>query len=147
VVVYGFDKCVAAWASERLGRPVGGEWPRTIAIFRKGEIVAAVIYYDYRHPDIHASIASTTPAWATKDALAAIMRYPFIQLGCKRITAGTEASNHPAREFLCRLGFKQEGYHRDAAPNGDVVSYGLLRKDAARWLAEDRVSEKSSSLS
>jgi RimJ/RimL family protein N-acetyltransferase len=46
------------------------------------------------------------------------------------------ATNQPARAFLCRLGFKQEGIHPDALPDGDAVTYGLLRKDAARWLED-----------
>jgi RimJ/RimL family protein N-acetyltransferase len=46
------------------------------------------------------------------------------------------ATNQPARAFLCRLGFREEGYHPDALPLGDAVTYGLLRKDAARWLED-----------
>ena len=140
MIVYGHDRAITAWASKQLGRPIGGEWPRTIAVFRKGEIVAAVIYSEYKHPDIHVSIVTTTPAWCTKRALRHILRYPFIQLGCKRITAVTEVTNHPAREFLCRLGFRQEGIHPDARPGGDAVTYGLLARDAARWLAEEESS-------
>lgn len=137
MILYNCDSFVAAWAAQKLGRPVGGAYPRTIGIMRRGELVAAVIYSDYKHPDIHASIVSTTPAWCTRRALRHILRYPFVQLGCKRVTAVTEATNHPAREFLCRLGFRQEGIHPDARPTGDAVSYGLLARDAARWLAEE----------
>jgi hypothetical protein len=35
---------------------------------------------------------------------------------------------------LLRLGFRQEGIHTDALPMGDAVSYGLLAKDAAKWI-------------
>lgn len=145
LVVYGYDKSVAAWASQHLGRPIGGDMPRSLAVYRGGEIIAAVIFSEYKHPDIHASIVSTTPAWATRRTLRHILRYPFVQLGCKRVTAVTEATNQPAREFLCRLGFRQEGVHTDATPSGDAVSYGLLARDAARWLAgEQSVVERFS---
>ena len=137
MILYGHDRYVVDWASRQLGRSVGGEFPRTIGIIRNWELVAAVIYSEYKHPDIHASIVSTTPAWCTRRALRHILRYPFVQLGCKRVTAVTEATNHPAREFLCRLGFRQEGIHPDARPTGDAVSYGLLARDAAKWLAEE----------
>ena len=65
----------------------------------------------------------------------AMLRYPFVQLGCARLTAVTPAQNRAARAFLARLGFRQEGVHPDALPGGDAVSYGLLARDAARWIA------------
>lgn len=140
MIVYGHDRVVTAWASRVLGRPVGGDHPRTIAVFHKGEMVAAAIYSEYKHPDIHISMVSTTPAWCTRKSIRHILRYPFVQLGCKRVTAIIEATNHPAREFLCRFGFRQEGIHPDVWPSGDAISYGLLARDAAKWLAEEKPS-------
>ena len=68
-------------------------------------------------------------------AIRAMLRYPFVQLSCVRLTAVTPARNVRARAFLARLGFRQEGVHPDALPGGDAVSYGLLARDAARWIA------------
>jgi RimJ/RimL family protein N-acetyltransferase len=70
------------------------------------------------------------------------MRYPFIQLGCNRITAITKAKNQPARAFLCRLGFHLEGVHPGVFLDDDAISYGLLRSDASRWLAEEEIGKK-----
>jgi RimJ/RimL family protein N-acetyltransferase len=67
--------------------------------------------------------------------VSAILRYPFVQLRCARVTAVTQSQNARARGFLCRLGFRQEGVHPDALPSGDAVSYGLLARDATRWIA------------
>ena len=35
----------------------------------------------------------------------------------------------------CAGSDRPEGFHADALPNADAVSYGLLAKDAARWIA------------
>jgi hypothetical protein len=137
VILYGHDAVIARWAGNRLGIADWGPCT-TIGIMRHGDLVAAAVFHQYRHPNIEASIVTTDRRWATPNAIRAIMRYPFVQLGCKRLTAITEARNHPAREFLCRLGFRQEGYHEDVFETGDACSYGLLRRDAAKWLTEER---------
>jgi RimJ/RimL family protein N-acetyltransferase len=128
---------LAQWAGERIGVKDFGNCT-TIGIVHKGQIVAVALYNKYLHPNIEVTFVTSSPNWASPGAVKTILRYPFIQLNCKRITATTEATNQRARAFLCRLGFKQEGYHPDVFETGDAVTYGLLRKDAARWLAEER---------
>lgn len=135
-MVYGYDRAVARWAGDRLGIADWGP-SRAIGILRHGELVAAAVFSQYRHPNIEISFVTSSPRWATPEAVRAVMRYPFVQLGCKRITSVTEAKNQRARAFLCRLGFRQEGIHPDALPTGDAITYGLLARDAARWLAEE----------
>jgi RimJ/RimL family protein N-acetyltransferase len=137
VIVYGHSEVVARWAGNRLGIADWGPCA-TIGIMRRGELVAAAVFHQYRHPNIEISFVTTDRRWGTPAAVRAIIRYPFIQLGCKRLTSTTEAGNQPSRAFLCRMGFREEGYHIDALPSGDAVTYGLLRKDAVRWLAEER---------
>src|SRR5579859_6036684 len=127
-----------AWASEKLGRSLLGPMRVALGVIRDCELLAVVVFSEYKGPDIHASIVSTSPRWFTRAHMREILRYPFIQLGCKRVTAVTDATNQSARSFLCRIGFRQEGIHVDAGIDGDTVSYGLLARDAARWLAEDR---------
>jgi RimJ/RimL family protein N-acetyltransferase len=136
LLVFGYDKELAQWAGARLGVPDFG-LSVAIGVARNSEIVAVALFNNYRHPNIEITFVTSTPRWATRQTIAVILRYPFKQLGCKRLTAVTEATNQPARAFLCRLGFTQEGYHPDALPTGDAVTYGLLAKDAARWVAEE----------
>lgn len=132
-----YDIPLAMLLGEKLGIRRGWEKCRSFGVIRGNEMAAIIVYSEYRHPNIEASIWSSTPRWATPPVLRVLLQYPFLQLGVKRITATTEATNQPARAFLCRLGFRQEGVHPDALPTGDAVTYGLLRADAARWLAED----------
>lgn len=131
------DIPLAHLLGEKLGINRRWERCRSFAVVRNKVLTAIVVYSEYRHPNIEASIWSCTPRWATPPVLRALLQYPFLQLGVSRITATTEDTNQPAREFLCRLGFRHEGTHPDALPTGTAVTYGLLRKDAARWLVED----------
>lgn len=136
MLLFNCDQALAKWAGDRLGMEIAG--PNTsIGVVHKGQIVAAAVFNNFRLPNIEVTFVTSSPRWASKGAVRAILRYPFLQLGCKRVTAITEAKNHPAREFLCRLGFKEEGIHPDALPTGDAITHGLLRKDAAMWIAEE----------
>jgi RimJ/RimL family protein N-acetyltransferase len=138
-VVLGYDRAVAEWVRQRL--PMIGEWgPATaIGIARGGELIAGVVYNNFRWLSIEASIASTSPAWCSRRNLAAIFSYPFRQLQCRRLGALTEVTNQPARAFLCRLGFREEGVLRQALPpsaanpEGDAVIYGMTPEEC-RWL-------------
>lgn len=136
MLLFGRDRELSLWAGDRIGIKDFGPCA-AIGVAHRGSIVAAAIYNNYRPPNIEVTFVTSSPRWASPGAIRAILAYPFKQLGCKRITAVTEASNQPARAFLCRLGFRQEGIHPDALPTGDAVTYGLLRKDAARWIAEE----------
>lgn len=138
MLLFGYDRELARWAGERIGIADFGPCV-AIGVVHKGEIVAAAIYNQFRWPNIEITFVTSSPRWASPGAIRAILRYPFVQLKCKRVTAVTEATNQPARAFLCHLGFKEEGYHPEALPCGDAVSYGLFAKDAARWIAEDRI--------
>lgn len=140
MLLYGHDAALARWAGERLGIR---DWGPCVAIgvIARGKLVAVAVYHQYRHPAIEGSFVTIDKHWATRQTVAGLLRYPFIDLGCKRITAITEATNQRTRAFLCRLGFREEGYHPDSFESGDAVSLGLLRKDAARWLAEEEVGQ------
>jgi RimJ/RimL family protein N-acetyltransferase len=137
MLLYAQDMALTRWAGNRLGISDFGP-SRAIGVVRKGDIAAVAVFHHFRFPDIEISFVTAHKHWATPQTVRGIMRYPFVQLGCKRLTAITEAKNQPTRAFLCRLGFRQEGVHPDVFNDGDAISYGLLRKDAERWLAEDK---------
>lgn len=137
MLIYGHDRELRLWAGQYLGYegPIGNEHkPVAIGVARDGKIVAVAVFYDYRLTSIEVTFVTTTPRWASRENIRGILRYPFIQLGCKRVTAITEESNSSARGFLERLGFRQEGIHPDGFETGNGISYGLLRRDAERWL-------------
>lgn len=134
MLVFGRDRDVAAWVGQRIGVFDFGPCS-AIGVVRGGHMVAGAVFHQYRHPAIEMSFASTTPRWASKDAVRGILRYPFVQLNCRRLTAITPEENLDAQKALVRLGFRLEGVHPDALMSGAAVSYGLLRKNAERWIA------------
>ncbi len=138
MLLYGHDRELSLWAGQHLGYAgaIGmPQQPVAIGVARNGRIVAVAVFYDYRLCSIEVTFVTTTPHWASRENIRAILHYPFAQLGCKRLTAITEESNAAARSFLERLGFRQEGVHPDGFPSGKTgISYGLLRADAQRWL-------------
>jgi len=131
------DPRIAAWAGKQLGVRDWGPC-ESIGVVARGKLVAGAVFHQYRYPNIEISFVTVDRRWATPQTVRGILRYPFLQLGCKRLTAITEATNQPTRAFLCRLGFRLEGMHPDLFESGDAVSYGLLRKDAEKWLAEEK---------
>ncbi|HEY1299249.1 MAG TPA: GNAT family protein [Stellaceae bacterium] len=140
-VVLGHDVAVAEWVRRRLTDPPIAEWgPCTaIGIAIGPELVAGIVFNNLRWPTIEASIASSTPRWCSRRNLAAIFSYPFRQLQCRRLGAMTGVTNQPARAFLCRLGFREEGMLRQALvpnaanPVGDAVIFGMIPAEC-RWL-------------
>lgn len=135
MILTGWDAAVARWVGDRLGIEDFGQYT-ALGIVRGDDLIAGVVYNQFRKQErsIEASIAAVNPRWASRTTLRVIFAYPFQQLHCIRITAITSAKNQPARAFLCRLGFVQEGVMRRAFRNEeDAVIHGLLA-DECRWL-------------
>jgi RimJ/RimL family protein N-acetyltransferase len=135
MLLFGCDDLLAAWAGKRLGMEIAK--PNTsIGVAHDGKIVAAAVFNNYRPPNVEITFVTSSRRWASPGSVKAILGYPFKQLGCKRVTAIIEASNQPARAFLCRLGFKLEGIHPDVFLSGGAETYGLLATDARRWVED-----------
>jgi RimJ/RimL family protein N-acetyltransferase len=134
VLLYGHDAALIAWTEKQLGATIKVCQPTAIGVARNGRIVAAALFSNYQPPNIEITFVTTTPLWASKENVKAILSYPFKQLGCKRITAITEEVNTAARAFMERLGFVHEGTHPDAFPSGAGISYGLSAARAERWI-------------
>ena len=136
MLVYGHDRELALWAGLSLGcsGAIRSTEPTAIGVARDGRIVAAAVFYNAGPTSIEITFVTTTPRWASRENIRAILHYPFVQLDRKRLTAITEEGNRDARAFLERLGFRQEGIHPDGFVSGTGISYGLLRADAERWL-------------
>lgn len=102
-----------------------------IGIKRDGVLVGGVMYTDYNKSNIWMHVAGTDGMqWASKAFVRAAFRYPFQQLGVKRVTGWVEASNEKARRLDEHLGFKQEAVLKNAAQDGgDVIIYVMFRED------------------
>lgn len=93
--------------------------------------LAAVIYDDYNGSNIFMHVAAAPGRkWLNRHFLHESFKYPFVTLGCKRITGWVEADNLDAQRFNEHLGFKREAILKSAGANGqDVYIYAMFRED------------------
>lgn len=107
-----------------------------IGVGLDGEILAAICISNVdKFGNGELAMAADTPRWATRDTIRGFLAYPFGQLGLRRLTTITAASNERALRFNRGMGFQQEGTMRFGHGDEDAIIMGLLREDAQRWLA------------
>jgi RimJ/RimL family protein N-acetyltransferase len=137
LIVFDKHEDVCRWASRLLFNCDDSfdEKARAMAVIKNDKIIAAVIYTDYQpNLSIEMSVASIDKSWATRHNLRAFFKYPFIDLGVKRVTTLCSANRRDLIMFNKRLGFTPEGYHREADYNGgDSVSFGMLKSEC-KWV-------------
>jgi len=107
------------------------EWQKGIVQKKDGEIIAAVLYQDFNSSNVFVHVAGIPGRrWGTKQFLLETMYYPFITLGCKRMTGWVEADNAAAIQFDEHLGFTREATLKGAGQYGqDVHLYVMHRED------------------
>jgi hypothetical protein len=71
----------------------------------------------------------------SKEFLAVIFDYPFVQLGVNKLIGLTNSSNENAIRFNHKLGFVEEARIKDAFPDGDMV-FLIMTKDKCRFRGE-----------
>lgn len=136
ILVYGHDAAIAAWVARNLPH-VGDDGfgqCTAIGVMRGGELVAGATYYAY-HPSyrsIDMAIFSTTPAWASRRTIVALLAYPFLQLECNRVGAQVESRNLRAQRFLKGLGFVREGVARYGFGYDHASIFSMLRREFDR---------------
>lgn len=108
-----------------------------LGLERDGELVAGVLFTNYTRAAILMHVASDgSRSWMTPGFLCASFRYPFIQLGCRRVTGLVRADNTAAQRFDEHLGFRREGILREGTTDGcDLILYGMLKSEC-RFLGE-----------
>ncbi len=101
-----------------------------LGLERDGELIAGVIYEGYTGHNVWMHVATTPGKKWTLEFLRYCFYYPFVELGCRRVSGSVEASNTEARRFDEHLGFKQEAVLKQAARDGgDVILYAMFRED------------------
>lgn len=102
------------------------------------EVIAGIIYHNFikEYKNIEMSITTTSKRWATRSVLKQILSYPFNQLGCQRVTACIRSSNEKAIRLVVGVGFRHEGTIRLGCGEEDMFVFGMLRKEAKKWIGE-----------
>jgi hypothetical protein len=109
-----------------------------IGLKRDDQFSAGVLYEQWNGRSLVAHIAvkgRMTPAF-----LAAIFDYPFNVCGAHKIICPIPSDNFASITLARKMGFRQEGRIKDAAPNGDIRIFTLARLHC-RFL-EDRYGKK-----
>ena len=135
-LLMGKDPLVAEWVRRRIPHMTHSKgFGQCVAIGvineAKSELVGGVVFHDYRQSvrSIEWSAASDQPNWLNVEIINQIMRYPFDQLNCVRITAIIPRRNKRSRAFQEKFGFRQEGLVRRGFGGDDACIYGLLASD------------------
>ena len=104
---------------------------RSIVNKRDGVIVAAVGYDECNGNNIFCHIASDgSKRWMTRWFLHEIFKFPFVTIGCERITLWVDATNYDSLRFVTNLGFKREAVLERAGRDGhDVIILRMFRRE------------------
>lgn len=139
ILVYGRDAEVAEWVAAHWTAPIAFNGCRAIGVAEpdgpeSARLIAGIVYTDHSHDgaNLDMSIASISPRWCTRPVLGALFAYPFELLHVRRVTAITGRKNRVARDFLKRLGFREEGIARHGFARDDAVIHGMLKSEC-RW--------------
>ena len=129
MILYGRDKEVAEWVRQQLNAD-SFDPCHALGVIQNNNLVAGVVYTEYRGNDVRLHVASTTPKWATRQHISELLDYAFTVLEVERVTGIIPVSNEKAIRFDKGIGFNQEGYHPKAGTdNEDCVSLGMLKED------------------
>lgn len=147
-IVFNEKERFAAWTLKQFGylrqwpreyEAIGleSDGPETDGWSGRGRILAAAVYTDYSDLAIQIHLAAApTALWCSPVFMSVILRYPFLTCGVERVTALTAVSNERCQRLLEHVGFTREGTLRCAYPTReDAHIYGMLRKEAERWVA------------
>jgi len=151
-VLYGADAHVARLVASLLGGTQqpgfaytadGRPYFSALGVVVDGVLIGGVVYHSFRPGryggDIEIAAAFANARWCRRAVIAKLCAYPFVQLGCARITARVARKNKRARrliEFLIGSPTPEGIVKRGADGKQDAVLYGMTR-DTCRWLKGD----------
>lgn len=133
------DDRMLEWTAARIPHlGPGFHWTmaRGLGVVKDGNILAGMVVHDFnpRYRNCQISMAADDPRWATRATIAALLAYPFGQLGVNRITTVIASRNARAIRFNLGLGFVQEGLSPDGFGDDDALIFGLRRATAPAWI-------------
>lgn len=111
-LLFGFDAEIARWVGERIPHvgPDGFGDCRAIGVANGDKLIAGVVYHqhqpDYQH--IQLSMAAVSPMWATREVIAGLLHYPFVQLNVWVLYTLTPEKNTAALKVNEHIGLKHK---------------------------------------
>jgi len=133
------DDRMLDWIAKRIpamGEGYNWQMASAVGLVARGQIIAGMAVHTFlpHYKSCELTFAADTPKWATKQSIRALLRWPFVQLGCERITMIVASSNRSANRIAEGLGFKLEGVCRQGCRPDDAMIYGLLKSECPDWM-------------
>ena len=123
------DENLIPWASSVIGFTPRSD-ARAMGWMEHDELRAVVVWDNFSECDCNIHIASDgKPHWFKRQFMIASFMHPFVQWNLRRVTGLVPAKNEKALKFDKNLGFVEEGYLKNALPDGDLVVLGMLREN------------------
>ena len=138
-LIFGHDEKIAAWVARQIPHvsPAGFGPCKAIGVAVGGVPVAGIVYHDYQpHVGVvQISMASTSPLWAKRNTIRALLSVPFEQYQCYKVWTAIPADNERAIRFNRGIGMKAEGTLRHQfGKKRHAVIYGMTFDEyAAKW--------------
>jgi RimJ/RimL family protein N-acetyltransferase len=138
-LLFGHDKVVADWASQRFGKPLRN-WHRAIGIINEaGILVGCASFHDFNESNVEFSFYG--PGALRASLVRELMDFAFNGLKVNRVTARTPRQNKQVIRWLPRFGFGMEGvmkHYYGPVKRLDAIVFGLLRNDAEKIIGRSR---------
>lgn len=130
-LVYRQDDFVCQWMSARIkGDDSFPPGTPAIGLEEDGRLIAGVCYTGYTGNGILMHVAAEGKGWLNRAFLKAAFHFPFVSLGCTRVSGLVRTDNKEAQRFDEHLGFKKEGVIRRGDDDGcDLIMYGMLKEE------------------
>lgn len=109
------------------------EGMKALGLERDGELVAGVLYEGYTGANVWMHIA-VDGGQLSREFLRYMFYYPFIELGCARISSFTPADNAAARRFNEHVGASVEATLPQAGPGGGDLCVYVMWRETCRFL-------------
>ena len=102
-----------------------------MAVARGETIIAAVLFHNYQpeYGTIEMTAAADNPRWLTRQAIRAMDRYVFGQLGCQAVLMRSDTDNEQIAHIGRFLGFKRYDIPRIRGRDKGEAVYILAEED------------------
>ena len=118
---------VGEWVADRVGGKYNPSDSQAIGLEKDGKLIAGVIFERYNGVSLWLHVA--IEGRLTPDYIKAIFKYAFVDCDVEKVIGTVTSGNVKAIKFDEHLGFTEEARIRDAAPDGDIIIYTMLKRN------------------
>jgi hypothetical protein len=137
------NAALVKWCADRIPHVRGGDFGpcQALGVVRRGRMAAVVVFHDWQKAflTLQVSMASETPAWASRDVLRGMFAYGFLTARANKLWTATPHDAAGVLAFNRGIGMKSEatlGEH--FGPKRHAVICRMFRREweKSRWAME-----------